>query len=206
METASSAKKHESLLLHECINLGRGDRLVGRYWNTVYFTVRKTFVLKGARFAEEDAEDLRNEVFLQLFEDSCRKLRQYDPARGLSLAGWIKMIAAQTVIVYIRKRDRAGRLGLRDTVCFDGYGEEAGNLHAQDTETLIARLDAREKLRQVKENIGKLSCAKRMILDLYFRGGLSFDEIASLTGRTIGNIYTIKSRAAEELRGMMAGA
>ncbi len=204
--TTNPIREQERWLLQECISLDRGDKLIRRYWNVVHLTIQKTFVLKGMLFIQEDVEDLRNEVFLRLFDNNCKKLRQYKADRGLSLAGWIRMIAAQTVIMYIRKKDRAGRLGSNDMISLDKSEEETGNVPAQAMEALIRRLDARERLLQVAETVRRLPHMRRLILELHLWGGLSLQDIAFLTNKTLGNIYTIRCRAMAQLKELMMEA
>lgn len=207
MTTKNPVREEESQLLHECLNLGKGDKLIRFSWNMVCFSIRKIFTLKNMQFTEDDIEDLRNEVFLRLFDKGCRKLRQYEANRGMSLRGWIRMITAQTVLLYIRKKDRSGRLGENNMVFLDPDKIDANiPIPDQAMEDLNKRFDARERLVQVTEKIRKLPYMKRLVLELHFLGGLSFQEIASLTNKKIGNIYAIRCRATEQLKEMMGEA
>ncbi len=204
--------KEELQLLYDCINAGGCDKLVQYYWKPVFHTVRKTFIFRGVSFTEQDLEDLRSEVFVQLFNNKCRKLRQYKPDMGLSLANWIKMIADQTVKMYLRKSERPGKLGpyrilsldkLQEELGLEYEGSEPGKTYSQVTENienLEKYLDAREKLARALKNIETLPPFEQFVLKLHFFDGLSPSEIAKYLGKETGNIYTIKSRAVNRLK------
>ncbi len=208
-------KEEELQLLYECINAGGCDKLVKYYWRPVYFMVRKSFLNRHAPLTEEELEDLRSEVFVQLFDKDCRKLRQYKEDMGLSLRNWIKMIADQAVKMYLRKPDRPGRLGpyrilsldkLQEELGLESEAPKLGKTHSQVTEdigNLEKYLDAREELTQTLKNIENLPPFEQFVLKLHFFDGLSPSEIAKHLGREIGNIYTIKSRAVSRLKSLM---
>jgi len=211
-------KEEELQLLHDCINAGGCDRLVQYYWKPVFFMVRKTFILTGVSFTEDELEDLRGEVFLNLFDNKCKKLRQYKADMGLSLTSWIKMIAYQTVKMYLRKSDRSGILGPYKTLSLDRLREELGlenggemmsdpgktpSQMMEDMENLTQRLDAREQLARFLESIENLPPFDQFVLKLHFFDGLPLSEIADRLGKEIGNIYTIKFRAIKRLKKLM---
>ncbi len=103
-------QEKEQKILNEFRCHGRADKLVQEYWNLVYFTVRETLLFHKVPYTNEDLDDLRTEVFLQIFKNDYRRLRQYDHRKGLSLSGWIKLIANQTTLNEIKKK---GLLDLR---------------------------------------------------------------------------------------------
>jgi RNA polymerase sigma factor (sigma-70 family) len=139
-------------------------------------------------------EDLRNEVFVRLFDKGCKKLRQYRPGAGLGLAGWIKLIAGQTVKMYLRKKDRHGTLGDNKLLSADELIQEIGGKAPE------GQLEAREKLRQVAEMLETFPHQERLVLKLHFFDGLTLEQIANFTHKKIGNVYAIKSRGLKRLR------
>ena len=205
-------KEEELQLLYECINAGGCDKLVQYYWKPVYFMVRKSFLIRHTPFTEEELEDLRSDVFVQLFDKECRKLRQYDEDMGISLRNWIKMIAYQTVKMYLRKQDRPGKLGpyriisldkLQEELGLESETPEPGKTHSQvieDIRDLEKYLNAREDLALALKNIENLPPFEQFVLKLHFFDGLSSSEVAKYLGKEIGNIYTIKSRAVSRLK------
>jgi len=90
-------------ILDECLLEDKKEKLVIEYGDLIYYTVRKTLLFYNLHFTKEDIEDLRIEVFIRLFKNNCRKLKQFD-SKKLNLAGWIKLIANQTTLDEIRKK------------------------------------------------------------------------------------------------------
>jgi len=186
--------EEEQKILHDCICRGKGDALIARYWDMVYHTVRKTLELRHVRFTTQDMEDLRNEVFVQLFDKGYKKLRQYKPGAGLGLTGWIRLVAGQTVKMYLRKKDRHGILGENKLLSGDDLIQEIAGKAPE------SQLDAREKLRRVMGVIETLPSQERLVLKLHFFDGLTLAQIADFTHKEMGNIYAIKSRGVKRLK------
>ncbi len=194
------AKKEEQELLHECINCGNEERLVQEYWETVYHTVRKTFKISHASFTEQDVEDLRNDVFIQLLENGCQKLRQYREDKGYSLEGWIRLIAGQTVMMYLRKKDRTGKLGKSSLVSI----EEERIKKEFVSENGRKSFETKEMISLILENLEKLNSTEQLVIKLYYFDGLSMKEIAETLQRKIKYIYKVKHNAVKRLKELSA--
>ncbi|RLC11696.1 MAG: hypothetical protein DRI57_18570 [Deltaproteobacteria bacterium] len=166
-------QKREKTILDEFRRYGRVDQLVREYWHLAYLTVRETFVFHKIPHANEDVEDLRVEVFLQLIKNDCRRLRQYDPEKGLSLSEWIRLIANQTTLNEISKK---GVLDLAKRNLQIQTEDIAEMLTYDDQE----RLDAREYLTLIRDAMKKLPQRDRKVLKKYYFEWISLKEIASL--------------------------
>lgn len=129
----------------------------------------------------ETAEDLTSVTFMKAME----KIGSYDPGKG-AFAAWLYRIARNTITDHYRSR--------KDTHPI----EDAWELPSDDRTDLIAgdRI-AFEKLRQA---INQLEPDKRDILLLRFWDGLSYAEIAQITGKSEGNCKVIVSRTLAGLR------
>jgi len=77
---------------------------VRQFSDLVYKSIQATLLVTQVRFNKQDLEDMHNTVFLQLFEDKCKKLRQFEGRNGCSLASWIKLVAGRIVLNYVRKK------------------------------------------------------------------------------------------------------
>ncbi len=188
--------EEERQLLYECIVCGKKEKLVQQYWNLVYHIVRKTLTMKNIRFTHEDIEDLRNEVFVKLFDKGCWRLKQYREKLGHGLAGWIALIANRTVLNYLRKKGFNSLSWQNSRVAI----EEKLDLK-QDERSL----GALEERRLVQDAIEKLPSRDRLVLQLHYYHELSLPEVASLIRTSVGAAYTIKSRAIERLRAQISG-
>ncbi|MFC1799194.1 RNA polymerase sigma factor, partial [Thermodesulfobacteriota bacterium] len=102
-----------------------GDRaaaelFVQRFSNLIYHSIQHVFKIRHLAYDPAVLEDLHNTVFLLLFENDCRKLRQYQGRNGCSLATWIRLIAVRSMLNYFRKKGfdavsgRNNRMSLED--------------------------------------------------------------------------------------------
>lgn len=186
-----NVRENEQEILDECLVEDKKDRLVIQYGNLIYSTICRTLLSYGLRFTKEDIEDFRIEVFIKLFENNCRKLRQFDSKR-LSLAGWIRLIANQTTLDEIRKKDPHALSRQKDRKPIEDIQEifrfDEGN-----------RLDARQTLMLVHETIEAMSLQDKTILKLFYYHQLSLSQVASVIGKSCGSTQVAKSRAKNRL-------
>lgn len=133
---------------------------------------------------ESEAADLRQEVFLYLFQ----RAKLYDPRKS-SAVSWIMQIT------YHRAFDRRRFLTARQH-----YKVE--ELDEQRTEALTShlstdQLDGKRVLERLKE---QLTCEQHETLELHLFHGYSFQEIAARSGQTVGNVRHYYYRGLEHLR------
>jgi RNA polymerase sigma-70 factor (ECF subfamily) len=131
------------------------------------------------------AEDLTSTTFLKAIES----VRSFDTARGSEFRGWLYRIARNALIDHYRR--------LRKTVDI----ESVWDLESFDDSTDVAAkaIDAKA----LHEALQKLTPAQREIVLLRAWEGLSYKEIAALTGKTEGNAKVLFSRAISDLRAHM---
>lgn len=133
-------------------------------------------------FQREVAEDLTSTVFLKALES----IRSFDPKKGVFRA-WLYRIARNSLIDFYRSH-------ARQTVSI----ENIWDLPSEDIATLAAEksIDA-EKLHEAMKI---LNADQREIVMLRIWEGLSYAEIAELTGKSEGNAKVIFSRSIADLR------
>jgi hypothetical protein len=100
------AHEEDRQLLTRCLDGDRGasEAFVKKFSGLVYRSAQHTLILKGVAFNKQDLEDLHNTVFLQLFENNLKKLRQYQGKNGCSLSSWIRLVAVRIVLNHFRKK------------------------------------------------------------------------------------------------------
>ena len=131
-----------------------------------------------------DADDVVQESFL-------RALRFYDGFRGGDSRAWLLKIVRNTCYSWVRK-NRPGRAQEE----FDEKvhtAEESRN----DAE---ARLVSRAESERVRAALEALPEAFREVLVLREIEGLSYKEIADVTGAPMGTVMSSLSRARQKLR------
>jgi len=162
--------------------------------------VVKTFQIRCFYFTDDEVEELRNQVFVDLLENERKKLRQYDHSLGVPLTGWIKVIVNSTVGMYLRKKstDESKR---KKSVSIDELKEELGieGLSMIDDEK---RYEAIDMLNRIKEAIRlkKLPHQEGLLLQLHFFDGLPLSEVSSFMNLSINNVNQIKHRAINRLK------
>jgi RNA polymerase sigma-70 factor, ECF subfamily len=169
----------ESLL----VKAGNGSKealalLFRRYRRSVLSVARR--ILRD----EAEAEDLCQEVFLQLFA----KAGLFDASKGTA-ASWIIQIA------YHRAMNRRQYLARRQHYNVQTFDEE--QLGGGRQPLIVDEITARNLLERLR---GELSPEQRETLELHFFEGYSLREIAEKTSQTLGNVRHHYYRGLERLR------
>lgn len=133
---------------------------------------------------ESEADDLRQEVFLYLFE----RAQLYDSRKATALS-WIVQVT------YHRAIDRRRYLSLRQHYKLEALDEQTAGPAVQ--ELLTDQLDGKVILERLR---GQLTSDQQQTLELHFFEGYSFREIAEKTRQPIGNVRHHYYRALERLR------
>ncbi len=185
-------REKEKKILHECLVLDNKEVLVKEYGGLIQAIVRKTLMFSGIPLNQEDIDDIRIEVFIRLFSNNCRKLRQFNPEK-LNLAGWIKLIANQTTIDEIRKKDPHAISKQRENIKIDDV------LHVlhHDYE---ACYDAKEKLKIVVKVMEEMSPNDKNVLKMFYFKQFSISEVAAAIGKSTKTTQAVKNRAVNRLR------
>jgi len=133
---------------------------------------------------QSEADDLRQDVFLYIFE----RARLYDPRKATALS-WIIQVT------YHRAIDRRRYLSFRQHYKLEALDEQTVGPSAQ--KSLTDQLDGRVILDRLT---GQLSSDQQQTLELHFFEGYSFREIAEKTSQPVGNVRHHYYRALERLR------
>jgi RNA polymerase sigma factor (sigma-70 family) len=132
--------------------------------------------------AEEDAEDVLQETFLEV----CRSIRRFRGTGPGSLTAWVKRIAASKALMRIRRE----RYRDADELPEDGAaaGSAAGDVGLQlDLEAALTRLPE----------------TSRAVVWLHDVEGYTHEDIAELMGKTVSFSKSQLARAHTRLRGWL---
>ena len=97
--------------------------------------------------------------------------------------------AAAKVLDYIRKEERLRAL----------HGRQAEEIEEAQPEQATGTLDRADRIRLVLEHVAGLDEAERDVLVLRLQEGLSYEEIARITGRTVGNVGCLLHHAVKNM-------
>lgn len=151
----------EKTLLAGCI---RGDKaswdaFVRQYSNLVYHTIRNIFVTYNAEGESDLVDDLFQEFFLAIVRDDFKKFRQFRGDKGCSFPTWIRLVARRLTVDFLRKEKPLAR---------KAYGERS----IVETAASDASVDETQ-LRLLSQVLENLTAKDRLLIDLYYRQGLS---------------------------------
>lgn len=160
-----------------------GDRVAYAELLSQLLPVLRRFVLRKCSNAD-DAEDVVQEILV-----SVHTVRQtYD--RGLPFTPWLMTIAARRAVDAARKR--YARRANETTV--DIFPE---TFSRDDAKCEQERSDDQETLRRA---MGALSESQREAIELIKIQGLSMDEAATATGKSVGSLKVSVHRAIKAMR------
>lgn len=140
------------------------------------------------RDLKQEAEDLRQEVFLALFADDGRWLRAWDETRGMSLVNWVGLVAERQVGAILRTGKRSP---FTETAT---ESEELDRARGAD-ETFETALASRQAVaRLVDELPQRLTPSGQRLFQHLVVDGRSVEETCAAEGLSQGAVYTWKSR------------
>lgn len=147
----------------------------------------------GRQVAQE-VDDMTQDVFLSLFQADGKALRAWDPARGMSLDGFVGMLAQHQVISILRNgRTSPWREEPTESDKFDDLGTSTLTPEA----VISSREDLRTLLDRLRDSLSPrgLELFQRIIVDEE-----PLEELAAQTGLTRDAIYQWKSRLLRTIR------
>ena len=191
-------------LLQACI---QGDtsaraRLVEEYSGIVAYGVSVIFQQFGRPCRREEIEDLSQDVFVALFDQDARKLRQYQGRNGCSLASWIRVVANRMTIDRLRREGRTVSLDDPDS------GEmrrlrETGQDGRPGPES---QAEAGQRSRVIREMVSMLPPKDQLFVQLHYFQELPIEEVAATIGITPNAAYVRKMRLHDKLRKLIGPA
>ncbi len=134
--------------------------------------------IDGVVHEEAEADDVLQEIFIQIWEEAGR----YSPRAGKPL-GWMVTIARRRAIDRLRRRQAYSRVRERYQ---KRLTDEAPNLPRQADEVFMLN-DLRHFLKKCMRVLPRL---QREALELAFFNGLSHREIAAATHAPLGTVKT----------------
>ena len=133
----------------------------------------------------ERAKDVVQDVFIKL----CRQKREdIEP----HLAPWLFRVARNRAMDVLRKEGRMRLLGESDEV-----DRLAGG--AQES---VEEMRKKEAIGSILDLVASLPQRQKELVELKFRQGLTYKEIAEATGMTVGNVGYVMHHAIKDLKEM----
>lgn len=128
------------------------------------------------------AQDVVQNVFIKLF----RNWNGQAPVKNLK--GWLYRVTHNAAVDHVRRESRLRVLHAR-------HGEESEII----TPPAPPAREQRERTHAVLRHLGRLSPDAQQVVLLRLQEGMSYKEIAQVTGRSVGNIGNILHHAVKKL-------
>ena len=140
---------------------------------------------------EEDARDALQETMLKAW----RAIGRFEAKASVST--WLYAIAVRCCQDLLRRR------AARPSTSLDAMREEGYDPPSQ-TQTPEASLEEKERREQVRKALSMLPEEQRVPLVLFAVEGKRYEEIAEMTGISLGTVKSRVSRGRDRLREIMA--
>ena len=178
---------YSSLSLRDIVCLCAGpcdnfawEEFVSRVNRPISLTVMRTATLWG-KASRTVVEDLVQSTYVKLWEDGCRRLRDFAIQHPEAILGYLKKTAANITHDYFKHRHNQSSGGDNPHVSTADVDPEAGRQANGSEEKIAFGVLLNEIDEHLKVGLtGPDQERDRMIFWLYFRQGMSTKEIASL--------------------------
>ncbi|MEZ4528460.1 MAG: sigma-70 family RNA polymerase sigma factor [Desulfobacterales bacterium] len=159
--------KRRHRILDDCLNQGKKEGIVRQYYRLIIKIVRDRVEKESLFYSKEDIDDIVHDVFVRIFDNHCRRLRQYDPVKGKNLAYWIILIALQTTSDFIarKKKDQFFEPESGETDDENSSPELNYEMNLYQEEN---RMEARSELRRIIKLMDRLTPEQQLIFHLSF--------------------------------------
>lgn len=166
--------------------------LVDKYQKMVVNTCRG-FVTNYA-----DAEDLAQEVFIELYE-SLPEFRHES-----KLSTWIYRIAVNKSLNQVRKKKRETIFSSFASVFESSEQQKKESTHPDSTDEADKQLNTRELHRTIKEAINKLPKNQKIAFILNKYQDLSYKEVAEVMDISLSSVESLIFRAKANLQKLLS--
>lgn len=142
---------------------------------------------------KEDAEDIAQEVFVEVFSSISK-------FKGQSkLSTWIYRITTNKCLEFIRKRNTKKRFAFLQSLTGDGFEIDRTNYFTEMNHPGII-LENKERSETLFLAIDRLPEAQRLVFTLHKVDGKSYQEVSDITEKSISSVESLMFRAKKNLQ------
>jgi len=172
------------------------EEFIQRYSRLIYSTIHGVFKRKFPDQARNShVDDVFQEFFLLLTKNDFAKLKTFEGRNGCSLASWLRQVAVNLSLDYIRK--------IKPMVSLEEQSAAAGPLKDLLADSLhVPRngLSESETIAGLKGCIDELETEGKFFLELHFEQGLSLEEVREALKISRGAVDMRKARIVKLLK------
>ena len=145
---------------------------------------------------KEDAEDIAQEVFLEVFNS-------IDKFKGKSkLTTWIYRITTNKCLEFIRKRNTKKRFAFLQSITGNVLPLDKTTYFTEINHTGI-QLENKELNETLFKAINSLPESQSVVFTLHKIDGKSYDEIAEITNKSLSSVESTMFRAKKNLKSIL---
>ena len=174
-----------------------------------------SFNLREREIIKDDIRDLVQEVYIRLFKNDCKVLRNFQPKYDNAIYSYLSIVCASVVKDFSKKFSRLKRYGYVESI---DESSAIGNENKLINKSLSSfmktnpekQVIAKDLLEKVKSyyssaNSKKEDKIKELIFQLYFIHGLSIKDISRIKGLniSISNANMIIWRMKRKIRSLV---
>lgn len=195
--TTQRPTREEELQLLD--GLLRGDDAAWRrfhlqYDRLIYRCIRKVTHSFSAVVRNEDEREIYANLIVQLLSKDKRKLRSFDPDRGSRLGTWLGLLATHAAYDYLRSlRREVPSVPLTEAESTTYEGSSA-----------FDEVEQKQRTKMVGRLVAKLSDKDQQFVTLYFKRGLSPEDVADAMNISVKTVYSKKHKIQSRLEGFVA--
>jgi len=141
----------------------------------------------------EDAEDIAQEVFLEVFK-SIHKFKG-----DSKLSTWIYKITTNKCLEFIRKKSAKKRFAFMQSISGNEVPLDKTNYFTEFNHPGI-QLENKEKTETIYKAINSLPESQKVVFTLAKLDGKSYQEIVEITGKSLSSVESIMFRAKKNLQ------
>ena len=171
------------------------DEFLSKYSRLIYSYIHNVLNAKGCNPAQDDIQDIFQEIFCSLSKDNFKKLKSFKGRNSCSLASWLRQVTINTTLDFVRKikpaisleEEKGEDLSLKDVL-------------ADDSLPTPELLSNKERLKALKDCIRNLNPDDKYFIELHINRGIRLEELREHFGLSRGAIDMQKARLLERLR------
>ena len=171
------------------------DEFLDKYSRLIYSYILHVLNAKGCSPAKDISQDIFQEIICSLIKDDSRKLRTYKARNGCSLASWLRQVAVNATIDYLRVQKSAVSL---DEEVGDDFSLK--DVLPDNKAAAPDNLNSKERLASLTDCIEKLALDDKYFLQLHIDQGLRLQDLTGVLGLSRGAVDMQRSRILGWLR------
>ncbi len=170
---------------------------VDTYSRLVYNYIYSTFKARGKDLPAEDRlSDIFQEIFLSLIKDHFRKLRSFRGKNGCTLASWLRQVAINATLDYMRRE----RLSIHVQDLPPDEENSLAQMLENGSSASSNKASLKEKFSGLTDCIQRLETDEKYFLGMHLDMGLTLEELRGYFKLTRGAIDMRKARIVNRLK------